>query len=110
MSSKAESACDRSGERPIILGRWSIYIDIEGFSAGWEKDNGALWSLGELMRAIFRVCRNCPFGGNACRCPSFRSFRAALSSMPRDFSRVSKAALCLPRSRSHRLGPLKFPL
>jgi len=37
--------------------RWSIYIDIEGFSALWEKEDQVLWSLGELMRAIFRVAR-----------------------------------------------------
>lgn len=39
--------------------RWSIYIDIEGFSALWEKENDVLWSLGELMRAIFRLGRLC---------------------------------------------------
>lgn len=39
--------------------RWSIYIDIEGFSTGWDKDNHVLWSLGELMRAIFRIGQNC---------------------------------------------------
>lgn len=39
--------------------RWSIYIDIEGFSALWEHEDQVLWSLGELMRAIFRVARLC---------------------------------------------------
>jgi hypothetical protein len=39
--------------------RWSIYIDIEGFSALWEKEDQVLWSFGELMRAIFRVARQC---------------------------------------------------
>lgn len=39
--------------------RWSIYIDIEGFSALWEKEDQVLWSLGELMRAIFRLGRLC---------------------------------------------------
>ena len=39
--------------------RWSLYIDIEGFSALWERENQVLWSLGELMRAIFRLGRLC---------------------------------------------------
>lgn len=39
--------------------RWSIYVDIEGFSALWEKEDQVLWSLGELMRAIFRLGRLC---------------------------------------------------
>lgn len=39
--------------------RWGIYIDIEGFSALWDKEDQVLWSLGELMRAIFRVARDC---------------------------------------------------
>ena len=44
---------------PILGDRWSIYIDIEGFSALWEKEDQILWSLGELMRAIFRIGRQC---------------------------------------------------
>lgn len=39
--------------------RWSIYIDIEGFSALWEREDQVIWSLGELMRSIFRVGRLC---------------------------------------------------
>ena len=39
--------------------RWSIYIDIEGFSALWEKEDQVLWSLGELMRSIFLIGRHC---------------------------------------------------
>jgi hypothetical protein len=39
--------------------RWSIYIDLEGFSALWEKEDQILLSLGELMRSIFRVGRHC---------------------------------------------------
>lgn len=39
--------------------RWAIYIDIEGFSALWEKEDQVLRSLGELMRAIFRIGRQC---------------------------------------------------
>lgn len=35
--------------------RWSFLIDIEGFSALWDREDQVLWSLGELMRAIFRV-------------------------------------------------------
>lgn len=42
-----------------MLDRWSILIDIEGFSALWEREDQVLWSLGELMRAIFRVGRLC---------------------------------------------------
>lgn len=39
--------------------RWSIYIDIEGFSALWGKGDRVLWSLGELMRSIFQIGREC---------------------------------------------------
>lgn len=39
--------------------RWSIYIDIDGFSALWDKEDQVLWSLGELMRAIFLIGREC---------------------------------------------------
>lgn len=39
--------------------RWSIYIDIEGFSALWEKGNEVLCALGELMRGAFRIGRYC---------------------------------------------------
>jgi len=39
--------------------RWSIYIDIEGFSALWDKEDQVLWSLGELMRSIFLIGREC---------------------------------------------------
>ena len=36
--------------------RWCIYIDILGFSKVWECDEyKALKSLGELMRAIYRI-------------------------------------------------------
>jgi hypothetical protein len=42
-----------------VSDRWSIYIDIDGFSAGWEKDNTVLWSLGKLMEGIFRVGNKC---------------------------------------------------
>lgn len=39
--------------------RWSIYIDIEGFSALWGKEDRVLSSLGELMRSIFLIGRQC---------------------------------------------------
>lgn len=39
--------------------RWSIYFDIEGFSALWDGEDQVLWSLGEMMRAIFRLGRLC---------------------------------------------------
>jgi hypothetical protein len=39
--------------------RWAIHIDIEGFSTLWDKEDQVLWSLGELMRAIFRIGREC---------------------------------------------------
>lgn len=38
-----------------VSDRWSVYLDIEGFSALWDKEDRVLWSLGELMRAIFRL-------------------------------------------------------
>lgn len=39
--------------------RWAILIDMEGFSALWSQEKQILLSLGELMRAIFRVGREC---------------------------------------------------
>lgn len=40
--------------------RWSFYIDVEGFRSFLADDKmRAVRSLGELMRAIFRVGRNC---------------------------------------------------
>lgn len=41
---------DRTEEK-----RWSIYIDIEGFSLLYPKEDLILHSLGEVMRAIFRI-------------------------------------------------------
>jgi hypothetical protein len=34
---------------------WCIYIDMEGFSALYAKEDQILWSLGEMMRAIYRI-------------------------------------------------------
>jgi len=39
--------------------RWAIHIDMEGFSNLWDKEDQILLSLGELMRAIFRIGRKC---------------------------------------------------
>jgi hypothetical protein len=41
------------------MDRWAINIDIEGFSILWDREDQVLWSLGELMRAIFRIGREC---------------------------------------------------
>jgi len=41
---------DRTEEK-----RWAIYIDIEGFSLLYPKEDLILHSLGEVMRAIFRI-------------------------------------------------------
>ena len=41
--------------------RWSIYIDIEGFSAKYEESDSALWALSKLMDGIFRVGTNYDF-------------------------------------------------
>jgi len=36
--------------------RWSIYIDVEGFSALYESDSTrAIWALSTLMGALYRV-------------------------------------------------------
>ena len=36
--------------------RWSIYIDVEGFSALYERDSTrAIWALSTLMGALYRV-------------------------------------------------------
>ena len=42
-----------------MSGRWAIYLDIEGFGPLWEGEDQVLLSLGELMRAIFRIGRCC---------------------------------------------------
>lgn len=40
--------------------RWSFYIDVEGFKAFLSRDRlQAIKSLGEMMRAIFRIGREC---------------------------------------------------
>ena len=46
-------------QKMATLDRWAIYIDIQGFSTLWEYENDVLWSLGELMRGIFRLGRLC---------------------------------------------------
>ena len=43
--------CDKD---PMVT-RWSIYIDIEGFSAKYEESDAALWALSKLMDGIYRV-------------------------------------------------------
>lgn len=48
-----------SSARPDMSERWSIYIDIEGFSALWDMEARVLSSLGELMRSIFLIGRQC---------------------------------------------------
>ena len=35
--------------------RWCIYVDMEGFSALYDQEDQVFWSLGEMMRAIFRI-------------------------------------------------------
>lgn len=39
--------------------RLAAYIDIQGFSSIWSRDDCALRALGELMRAIFRIGTQC---------------------------------------------------
>jgi hypothetical protein len=39
----------------MTMERWCIYIDMEGFSALYSKEDQILWSLGEMMLAIFRI-------------------------------------------------------
>jgi hypothetical protein len=35
--------------------RWCIYVDMEGFSALYTKEDQILWSLGQMMLAIHRI-------------------------------------------------------
>ena len=35
--------------------RWCIYIDMEGFSALYDKENQILLSLSQMMLAIYRI-------------------------------------------------------
>jgi hypothetical protein len=37
------------------MDQWCIYIDMEGFSALYDKEDQILWSLGEMMLAIHRI-------------------------------------------------------
>lgn len=41
------------------MNEWVINIDMEGFSYLFEREDGILLSLGELMSAIFRIGREC---------------------------------------------------
>ncbi|MEA3224191.1 MAG: hypothetical protein U9P49_13650 [Thermodesulfobacteriota bacterium] len=41
------------------MDRWSIYIDIEGFSAIYEQNSQALLSLGALMEGIYIIGSKC---------------------------------------------------
>ena len=40
-------------------GRWSIFIDMEGFGKLYDQENQVLLSLGELMEGIFKIGCNC---------------------------------------------------
>jgi hypothetical protein len=35
--------------------RWSIYVDMEGFSALYAQEDQILWSLGQMMLAVYRI-------------------------------------------------------
>jgi hypothetical protein len=61
LSERPAAELERQTSEEIIMSEpWSIYIDIEGFSALWERgEDQIIWSLGELMRAIFRTARSC---------------------------------------------------
>lgn len=39
--------------------RWSIYIDIEGFGALYDKEDTVLWALGDMMEGIYMVGLKC---------------------------------------------------
>jgi class 3 adenylate cyclase len=39
--------------------QWSLFIDIEGFSALWEHEVKVRLALGELMPGVFRVGQLC---------------------------------------------------
>jgi hypothetical protein len=41
------------------LGRWCIYIDIEGFGKLYGKDNIVILALRDLMEGIFLIGKNC---------------------------------------------------
>ena len=41
----------------LAVGRWSIYIDLEGFGDLYDKENQVLVSLGVLMEGIFQIGR-----------------------------------------------------
>lgn len=41
------------------MDQWSLYVDIEGFSATYAKDARALLSLGALMEGIYRIGTHC---------------------------------------------------
>jgi hypothetical protein len=39
----------------MTMERWCIYIDMQGFSALYDKEDQILWSLGQMMLAIHRI-------------------------------------------------------
>ena len=43
-----------------MSGRWSIFVDLEGFSELWNRgEDQILWSLSELMHSIFLIGGHC---------------------------------------------------
>lgn len=50
---------DSEAAEPIHAERWTIYIDIEGFSSQWEQGDDALCSLSDLMLGIHRIGTRC---------------------------------------------------
>jgi hypothetical protein len=46
-------------EKPMGKNRWSVWIDVEGFSAIYSTDEArAIRALGELMEALFNIGRS----------------------------------------------------
>jgi hypothetical protein len=43
----------------FVKNRWAVYIDIQGFGTLWDESDKPLEALKELMRAIFRIGRQC---------------------------------------------------
>lgn len=48
------------------MNRWSVYVDIEGFSAMYEGSTQPLVSLGALMTGIYNIGSRCYFKSPNC--------------------------------------------
>jgi hypothetical protein len=54
---RAASEAEHLGD--AVKDRWAIYIDVEGFSALYDRETAVLDALGDLMEGIYDIGTNC---------------------------------------------------